>query len=208
MSPTADSKRPWLRACQAQLRKPLCKCRGPSGLAPLRRLAPPSPLALAPAASPPVPACESRPPPAWLPTEERIDLAAMMSSLAGSAPLLEQLDLWQDNLDPHSHSSLQARPSPPRPSPPIASPPLASPRLASPSQATHAWLQPGCSPPPEMLALVAAGQASRGARLLDRMPALLGAGQRSYGETHRHALRVPRRGGGPRYEGAAGAVMA
>ena len=186
-SSTADSKRSSLRACQAQLRKPLCKCRGPSGLAPLRRLAPPSPLD-APAASPPVPACESRPPPAWLPTEERIDLAAMMSSLAGSTPLLEHLDLWQANLDPHSHSSLQASPAP-------RTPP-ASLRM------------PGCSLVAALVALVATGQAGRGARLLDRLPSLLGAGQRSDGETDRHALRLPRRRGGPWDEGAPGAILA
>ena len=143
---TPGAECPSSRAYQAQLRRPLCKCRGPSGLAPLRRLAAPPPLA-APLAPPLAPACGSLPPPAWVRTEERIDLAAMMGGFSEAPQLLEHLELWRDNLDPHSHSSLQARPplsSHPSCHTPVLQPsiPAATPQLANPPQ-------PVCSPLPE-----------------------------------------------------------
>ena len=97
-----------LASGQAQLRKPLCKCRGANGLAPLARLGVPSPLAgpLAPAFR--TDGVSGPPPPEWQPTHERVDLARMMAS--GAAPqLVDTISLWQDNLDPQSFASLEVR---------------------------------------------------------------------------------------------------
>ena len=97
-----------LASGQAQLRKPLCKCRGANGLAPLARLGVPSPLAGPPATARRADGVSSPPPPEWQPTQERVDLARMMAS--GAAPqLVDTIALWQDNLDPHSFASLEVR---------------------------------------------------------------------------------------------------
>ena len=96
-----------LASGKAQLRKPLCKCRGANSLAPLARLGVASPLATSPIDAARRPDCVSGPPPPeWQPTQERVDLARMMAS--GATPqLVDAIALWQDNLDPHSFASLE-----------------------------------------------------------------------------------------------------
>ena len=119
---------------QATLRKPLCKCRGSAGREALISLEAPvrnqrrqpqqkepeedeerwrvASEAGAAHSKPPQRVAQrvtTPPPPEWLPCGESINLEALLLSLATPPALVETLELWKDDLEPHSFSFLRVR---------------------------------------------------------------------------------------------------
>ena len=101
---------------QAQLRRPLCKCRGTNGRAPLVSVGPAArdaASAIAPQAAEfeeaeaAVEQSAAVPPP-WLPTQQAVELDSLLRGV--TVPLFDdEIDLWRDDQDPHSLCSLRAR---------------------------------------------------------------------------------------------------
>lgn len=110
--PAAD-----LASGQATLRKPLCKCRGSAGREALISLEKPNlgkrsmgegdvraqqPLPRPPSASPVAP-------PPWVASNESINLEVLLTTLSSPPTLVETVELWKEDLEPHSFGFLRVR---------------------------------------------------------------------------------------------------
>jgi hypothetical protein len=93
----------------ATLRKPLCQCRGASGRECLIRLSKESASPAGVSKPEPAPPPPRLPPPAWEPCHDvSVDIDALLRTLA-QPRLVEQLELWRDDVEPHSTASLHVR---------------------------------------------------------------------------------------------------
>ena len=108
----------------ATLRKPLCKCRGSSGRETLIQIGTQKKISVVASQEeashgelgrgalksqlphlPPAP----MPPPEWAACDEPFDVDALLNTVRGEPLFLDAVDLWRDDMEPHSSSFLHVR---------------------------------------------------------------------------------------------------